>query len=121
MTKSVVNCFLCVLFCEYRYARVLYSPAKAFTFQRFHARFYAHSAHLIWVLRHRAEQVAVTDQVHNRIGLIEAYADDICVSARFDGIAGTRGRTFVTSENANYALSDIVFRNALGLRRTGSP
>ena len=73
--------------------------------------------HEIRVLSHCAEKISVVDKVHDRVRFIEANADDACIAGCLDGITGTGRGTFVTAEDTNNALCDVVLSDGLGLRR----
>ena len=102
---------------NYGNARVCHFAALALAVYCRNRCLHALITHHIGVLRHGAEQIAVFNQVLYRIRLIEAHTDDAGIARRFDGVARARGGTLVTTEDADYALGDIVLRNALGLRR----
>ena len=61
--------------------------------------------------------MTVFDQILDRVGLIKAHPNDARIACRFDRIARTSRGTLVTAEDADYALRDIILRNALGFRR----
>ena len=88
--------------------------AQIFALQRGNGCLYALVAHHIGVLSHGGQNVAIRNQPHDGIGLIEAHADHIRAGG-LDSIACTVGRAFVAAEDTNNALGDVVLGNALGL------
>ena len=71
-------------------------------------------AHNVGVLSHGGQDVAVSDQAQDSIGLVEADTDNVSTGS-LDSVAGTVGSTLVAAEDTNDALSDVVLSDGLGL------
>ena len=80
----------------------------------FYSCFYAFRSHNIWVLSHCAKKISVVDQVQNRVRFIKTNTDDVSVSSCFDGISGTSCGAFITSEDTNNTLCNVVLCDTLG-------
>ena len=88
--------------------------AQALALQSSNSSLNTFVAHDIGVLSHGSQDVAVLDQAQDGIGLVETDTDHRRTGS-LDSIACTVGGAFVSAENANNALSDVVLSNGLGL------
>ena len=90
------------------------SAAQGLALQSSNSGLNAFVAHDIGVLSHGSQDEAVLDQAQDSVGLVEADNDNVSSSC-LDSVACTVGGAFVTAEDTNDALGDVVLSDGLGL------
>ena len=95
------------------YACISYFSAKRLAADCCNCCLYAFITHNVRILCHCAKQETIFNQVLDCIRLIKAYADNILAGC-LDSVSCTSCRTFVTSEDTNNALCNVVLCNTLG-------
>ena len=88
--------------------------AQSFALQSSNSSLNAFVTHDVGVLSHGSQDVAVSDQAHDGIGLVEADNDNVG-SSSLNSITCTVGGAFVAAEDTNDTLGDVVLSDGLGL------
>ena len=99
---------------EHGHAGVGDLAAQALALQGGHSGLYALVAHHVGVLGHGGQQVAVVNEAHDGVRLIEAHAHD-GLAGGLNGVARASGGALVAAIDAHNALGDEVLGDGLGL------